>query len=365
MLVPEHQIKHLIKTVYKDDIRRLRIQEVKCFSQLINFLSTIYKAPSSQSYRFGIKFKDKENDLCSITSDLELLEAITFSHEIGSTLRLFISFDTVAITAPPEPVQMNSKSNSSSTCNNSNNNKSNYSKGNRIDNSQDSSAVPPTEELKARGIDDSEAQLIIAAKRSKQDDFEVQMREDLEKLNREVRESMRKDISQWLADRHHLHQEKTHRETLRLFHNWCVDPGMYGGLSWVGEGNIREDGSLLDRIGKAQEWITIFENVRSNEIKPVVSSVEVKALTVPSREIDIPKHADMLTDSSDAGDAGDSMRYAQEIRVLQEMGFDHPTDLLNVLLQMNQGCVDVVAMNLLEQLSPGIASPYVHVESPM
>jgi hypothetical protein len=111
-----------IKTVLNhptkgQDIRRLQLASLdKPYEQLLSFLTEIYALPPE---KLTIRYRDDDGDDCSISSNIELLEAFRIAHQDGrSVLKVDISVDEdpikdEATPGNPEPFLERSHSESS------------------------------------------------------------------------------------------------------------------------------------------------------------------------------------------------------------------------------------------------------------
>jgi len=72
------------------DIRRVKVPQLIKYNELVELLKTMFKLPDSKWECLCIKYTDNENDICSITSDLELSEAFDAKKE--QVLKLVMHF---------------------------------------------------------------------------------------------------------------------------------------------------------------------------------------------------------------------------------------------------------------------------------
>jgi hypothetical protein len=77
-----------IKAQLEEDLRRTTISKTPNFNELQSILETLFSVPASQ---FSIKYLDDDQDHISMSSELELKEALSFVNQTQRpTLRLFL-----------------------------------------------------------------------------------------------------------------------------------------------------------------------------------------------------------------------------------------------------------------------------------
>jgi len=78
-----------VKISFNDDIRRVSLERNISFEELVHAAKNLFKfAPASEVV---IKYEDDEKDIVTVSSDLELKEAVSLSSRFGRVLRLFVS----------------------------------------------------------------------------------------------------------------------------------------------------------------------------------------------------------------------------------------------------------------------------------
>lgn len=79
----------VLKISYNDDIRRVSLENTSNFAQLTTIIRNLFKfGPNAE---LVVKYEDDEKDLVTITSDLELKEAVGLASKTNSVLRLYVS----------------------------------------------------------------------------------------------------------------------------------------------------------------------------------------------------------------------------------------------------------------------------------
>jgi len=76
-----------LKASFQADVRRVSVPIVSTYEQIKQTLTTLFELPQT----FSIKYQDEDGDFITITSDLELTEAINLSkNKQPSMLRIFV-----------------------------------------------------------------------------------------------------------------------------------------------------------------------------------------------------------------------------------------------------------------------------------
>jgi len=78
-----------VKISFTDDIRRVSLEKNITFEDLLRTSRSIFKFPATSE--LVIKYEDDEKDLVTVSSDLELKEAVSLAGRIGKVLRWFVS----------------------------------------------------------------------------------------------------------------------------------------------------------------------------------------------------------------------------------------------------------------------------------
>jgi len=78
-----------VKISFNDDIRRVSLDKNITFEELSRNARSIFRFPTTSE--LVIKYEDDEKDLVTVSSDLELKEAVALAGRIGKVLRLFVS----------------------------------------------------------------------------------------------------------------------------------------------------------------------------------------------------------------------------------------------------------------------------------
>lgn len=81
----------VIKLTYKNVTRRLPRQDIPSFNSLIQVCRNLFRIEKSQQVM--ITYIDSDNDIISIGSDSELIEAFRQLSPSSSALKLFIHID--------------------------------------------------------------------------------------------------------------------------------------------------------------------------------------------------------------------------------------------------------------------------------
>lgn len=88
-----------VKISFNDDIRRVSLANNITFEELVRTARTTFKFPPSSE--LVVKYEDDEKDIVTVSSDLELKEAISLASKTGRVLRLFVS-EKAAKTVPKD-----------------------------------------------------------------------------------------------------------------------------------------------------------------------------------------------------------------------------------------------------------------------
>lgn len=67
-----------VKIVYGQDVRRISLQNLNNFSDLLNQVRSVFGFQPSRS--FSLTYLDNENDQIVISSDIELVTAVEFAN---------------------------------------------------------------------------------------------------------------------------------------------------------------------------------------------------------------------------------------------------------------------------------------------
>jgi len=78
-----------VKISFNDDIRRVSLEKNITYEELVRTSRSIFKFSSTSE--LVIKYEDDEKDIVTVSSDLELKEAVALAGRIGKVLRLFVS----------------------------------------------------------------------------------------------------------------------------------------------------------------------------------------------------------------------------------------------------------------------------------
>ena len=77
-----------VKTVFNNEIRRFRLEASQPFGDLKQQLTKLHKVPESCELTW--KYQDDENEWVTVSSDVELIEALRVSQASNSCLKLFV-----------------------------------------------------------------------------------------------------------------------------------------------------------------------------------------------------------------------------------------------------------------------------------
>eukprot|EP00916_Digyalum_oweni_P006833 GHVL01011678.1.p1 GENE.GHVL01011678.1~~GHVL01011678.1.p1 ORF type:complete len:168 (+),score=31.99 GHVL01011678.1:28-531(+) len=80
----------IIKIYYLSEIRRLRNIDISNFQNLLDIIKSVYHLDSDENV--VLKYKDDENDLCTISDDASLDDAISLVE--GQILRIWMTKDS-------------------------------------------------------------------------------------------------------------------------------------------------------------------------------------------------------------------------------------------------------------------------------
>lgn len=75
-----------VKIQNEDDVRRVNLKSTR-FSDLLEIISTLFGIRAEQ---YRICYLDEDKDSITVTTDLELKEALALAKKTNSTLRLLI-----------------------------------------------------------------------------------------------------------------------------------------------------------------------------------------------------------------------------------------------------------------------------------
>eukprot|EP00916_Digyalum_oweni_P006849 GHVL01011701.1.p1 GENE.GHVL01011701.1~~GHVL01011701.1.p1 ORF type:complete len:142 (+),score=30.62 GHVL01011701.1:28-453(+) len=80
----------IIKIYYLSEIRRLRNIDISNFQNLLDIIKSVYHLDSDENV--VLKYKDDENDLCTISDDASVDDAISLVE--GQILRIWMTKDS-------------------------------------------------------------------------------------------------------------------------------------------------------------------------------------------------------------------------------------------------------------------------------
>lgn len=107
----------VVKIKFQEDTRRISLDRAPEFQELSQIAKQLFNIQDPH-----FKYEDDEKDLVTITSDLELREAIAVSTKTGTVLRLFLTNKGVSNVTPSTPTSNNFNNNNNNNNYNNNNN---------------------------------------------------------------------------------------------------------------------------------------------------------------------------------------------------------------------------------------------------